>query len=104
MPQFDNVSVLKQANVYFDGKCVSHTVVLADGVKKSVGVVFPSALTFNTGAPEIMETVAGSVSYRLKGETEWKIAQTGERFSIPGNSSFDIQVSGEPYHYVCHFG
>ena len=104
MSQFDNVSIVKQTNVYFDGKCVSHTVQFADGTKKSVGVVLPSTLTFNTGAPEIMETVAGSVRYRLKGETGWKIAKAGERFSIPGNSSFDIEVSGEPYHYVCHFG
>jgi purine/pyrimidine-nucleoside phosphorylase len=104
MSQFDNVSVLKQANVYFDGKCVSHTIVLADGVKKSVGVVLPSTLTFNTGAPEIMETVAGSVRYRLKGESGWKVAKAGEKFSIPGNSSFDIEVTDEPYHYVCHFG
>jgi purine/pyrimidine-nucleoside phosphorylase len=108
MSQFDNVSVLKQAKVYFDGKCVSHTVVLADGVKKSVGVVLPSTLTFNTSAPEIMETIAGSVRYRLKntnGEmSEWKTAKAGEKFSIPGNSSFDIEVVGEPYHYVCHFG
>ena len=104
MSQFDNVSVVKQANVYFDGKCVSHTVQFADGTKKSVGVVLPSKLTFNTGAPEIMETVAGAVRYRLKGVTDWKVADAGECFSIPGNSSFDIEVSGEPYHYVCHFG
>ncbi len=108
MSRFDNVSVVKQANVYFDGKCVSHTVQFADGTKKSIGVVLPSALTFNTGAPEIMETVAGSVRYRLKGQngelSDWKVASAGERFNIPGNSSFDIEVSGEPYHYVCHFG
>ena len=52
MSQFDNVSVVKKANVYFDGKCVSHTVQFADGTKKSVGVILPATLTFNTGAPE----------------------------------------------------
>lgn len=101
--QFDGVSVIKQANVYFDGKCVSHTVVLADGSRKSVGVILPASLTFNTGAPEIMEGVAGSCRVRLKGETEWKSYGAGESFSVPGNASFDIEVS-EPYHYVCHFG
>ena len=54
MSQFDNVSVLKAANVYFDGKCVSHTVLFPDGSKKTLGVILPSSLTFNTGAPEIM--------------------------------------------------
>lgn len=101
--QFDGVSVIKQANVYFDGKCVSHTIVLADGSKKSVGVILPARLTFNTGAPEIMEGVAGACRVRLKGEEGWKAYGAGESFSVPGNSSFDIEVS-EPYHYVCHFG
>jgi uncharacterized protein YaiE (UPF0345 family) len=103
MSQYDNVVVAKKANVYFDGKCVSHTIQLADGTKKSVGVILPSALTFNTGAPEIMETVAGACRYRLKGE-DWKACAAGQSFTVPGNSSFDIEVSGEPYHYVCHFG
>ena len=45
MSQFDNVSVVKKANVYFDGKCVSHTVVQADGTKKTVGVILPFSRT-----------------------------------------------------------
>jgi uncharacterized protein YaiE (UPF0345 family) len=104
MSQFDNISVVKKANVYFDGKCVSHSIQFADGTKKSVGVILPATLTFNTGAPEIMEGVAGSCRVRLKGETEWKTYGAGESYNVPGNSSFDIEVSGEPYHYVCHFG
>ena len=104
MSQFDNVAVFKQANVYFDGKCVSHGIQFPDGTRKSVGVILPATLTFNTGAPEIMETVAGSCRVKLAGESEWKTYGAGESFSVPGNSSFDIEVSGEPYHYVCHFG
>jgi len=104
MSQFNNVSVVAKANVYFDGKCVSHSITLADGTKKSVGVILPSALTFNTGAPEIMESVAGSCRVKLAGESEWKTYSAGQSFNVPGNSSFDIEVSGEPYHYVCHFG
>jgi uncharacterized protein YaiE (UPF0345 family) len=103
MSQFDNVSVIKKANVYFDGKCVSHTIVLADGTKKSVGAILPAALTFNTGAPEVMETVAGSCRVRLKGESDWKTYGEGQSFDVPANSSFDIEVT-EVYHYVCHFG
>ena len=104
MSQFDNVSVVSKANVYFDGKCVSHSITLADGTKKSVGVILPATLTFNTRAPEIMETVAGSCRVKLAGESEWKTYGAGQSFSVPGNSSFDIEVAGEPYHYVCHFG
>ena len=104
MNEFNNVSVVSKANVYFDGKCVSHSITLADGSKKSVGVILPSTLTFNTGAPEIMETVAGACRVKLAGENEWKSYGAGQSFKVPGNSSFDIEVSGEPYHYVCHFG
>jgi len=99
----DNVTVSTQASVYFDGKCVSHGITLADGTKKTVGVVLPASLTFNTGAPEIMECVAGSCEYQLAGTSEWLVSQPGDRFSVPGNSSFNIRVT-EAYHYICHFG
>ena len=100
--QFDNVSVVKKANVYFDGKCVSHTVLFPDGTKKTVGVIFPSSLTFNTGAPEVMELNAGVCRIRLKGEQGWKTYKGGESFSVPGNSSFDIETV-ELLDYTCHF-
>ena len=103
MSQFDNVAVVKKANVYFDGKCVSHTVVLADGTKKTVGVILPSSLTFNTGAPEIMECVAGACEYKLAGSDQWLKSSPGEKFSVPGNSKFEIRVA-DAYHYICHFG
>jgi hypothetical protein len=101
--KIDGVSVNTQASVYFDGKCVSHGITLADGTKKSVGVVLPATLTFNTGAPEIMECVAGSCEYKLAGSDAWVKSTPGESFSIPGNSKFDIRVT-EAYHYICHFG
>lgn len=104
MSQFNNVHVTARANVYFDGKCVSHTIQLPDGTKKSVGVILPSTLTFNTGAPEIMETVDGRCRVRMQGEDTWAEYGPGQSFNVPGNSSFEIEVAGEPYHYVCHFG
>ena len=101
--QFDNVTVLKKGNVYFDGKCVSHTVIFADGSKKTLGVILPASLTFNTGAPEIMEINGGSCNVRLKGEDSWKTYASGTSFNVPGNSSFEIEVT-ETLDYVCHFG
>lgn len=103
MSQFDNVSVIKKANVYFDGKCVSHTVVLADGTRKSVGVILPATLNFNTSAPEVMELLGGRCRVRLAGEQGWQDYGAGSRFSVPANSSFDIEVL-ETVDYVCHFG
>ena len=100
--KIDNVCVTTQANVYFDGKCVSHSFTLADGTQKSVGVVLPATLTFGTSAPEIMECVGGACEYKLDGTDTWLKSGPGEQFSIPGNSKFDIRVT-DAYHYICHY-
>ena len=100
--QISNITVTTQANVYFDGKCISHGITYLDGTKKSVGVILPSTLTFNTDVAEIMECVRGSCEYKLAGSNVWVNSVAGEKFSVPGNSKFDIKVT-EPYHYICHF-
>lgn len=100
---YSGVTLVTRANVYFDGKCVSHAFTLSDGTRKSVGVVLPSTLTFNTAAAEIMECVGGACRVRLAGETEWKRYEAGQSFDVPANASFDIEVSGEPFHYICHY-
>ncbi len=101
--QLAGATVATQANVYFDGKCVSHSLSWPDGTKKSVGVILPATLTFSTGAPEIMECVGGSCEYQLDGSDTWVKVGVGEKFSVPGNSRFDIRVA-EVFHYICHFG
>ncbi len=103
MPRFDNVSVVKKANVYFDGKCVSHTVLFPDGSRKSVGVILPARLSFDTIGPETMEILAGRCRVRLAGREHWQDCAGGTQFSVPANSSFEIEAL-EPVDYVCHFG
>jgi uncharacterized protein YaiE (UPF0345 family) len=100
---FNNVSVIKKSNVFFERKCVSHTIMLADGTKKSVGIILPSSLIFNTGVPEIMEITAGQCRARIKGEADWTTYAAGQSFKVPGNSSFEIEATA-PVDYVCHFG
>ncbi|MDR5836681.1 pyrimidine/purine nucleoside phosphorylase [Caballeronia sp. LZ034LL] len=100
--QFDQVSVIKRANVYFDGKCVSHTVLFSDGSKKTLGVILPGTLNFGTDAPELMEVQAGKCRIRLAGSDEWKAYGAGESFSVPGASRFDIEVI-ETLDYVCSY-
>ena len=80
-------AISTRANVYFDGKCVSHSLTLADGTKKSVGVILPSSLTFNTGTPEVMELVAGACRVKLSGSERWIDYAGGQSFSVPGQSS-----------------
>ena len=95
--------VSTRASVYFDGKCVSHGIELPDGTKKSVGVILPATLTFNTGTPEVMELVDGECRVKLAGSGEWTDYHGCQSFKVPGNSSFDIEVTKD-VHYICHYG
>lgn len=101
--QFDNVTAVCKANVYFDGKVVSHTVLLPGGAKKTLGLIYPGSFTFNTGAPELMQIVDGACRVRLKGATAWTAYGAGTEFRVPGNSSFEIAVDAGLAQYVCSF-
>ena len=103
MSNLDNVSINPVANVYFDGKCVSHSLTTANGRSISAGVILPARLTFNTGAPERMELLQGACRVRRAGEKNWTDYAAGQSFEVAGDSSFDIEVS-ETLHYLCHFG
>jgi purine/pyrimidine-nucleoside phosphorylase len=100
---FSNVEVVTKANVYFDGKVVSHTVRFGNGSKKTLGLIYPGTYHFGTGAPELMEIVAGSCRARLDGESEFKIYGAGTAFRVPGNSGFDISVDEGIAEYICSF-
>lgn len=101
--QFENVTALAEGNVYFEGKVVSHAIVLADGSKKTLGVILPGSYHFGTEAAELMEMVAGGCSYVLDGTEDSVEVSAGESFNVPANSGFTITVEGEPCHYVCSF-
>jgi hypothetical protein len=101
--KFDGVSVVTKANVYFDGKVVSHTVNFPDGTKKTIGLIHPGSYTFSTGAPEVMAIVAGACRARIKGEADWREYGAGSFFAVPGNSAFDIAVESGIAEYVCSF-
>jgi uncharacterized protein YaiE (UPF0345 family) len=101
--KLENVNVVLKANVYFEGKVVSHTLEGGDGSKKSVGVIYPGSYTFNTGAPETMEIIAGACRVRLAGENAWKAVAAGGRFEVPGKSSFEISVESGLAEYLCTY-
>ncbi len=102
--KFDGVSVVTKANIYFEGKVVSHTVFTADGAKKTIGLIYPGSFNFTTAAAEVMAIVAGSCRVRLKGESSWKTYVAGTSFPVAANSAFDIEVEGGITEYVCSFG
>lgn len=101
--KFENVSAVCKANVYFDGKVVSHTILFADGTKKTLGLIYPGSYHFGTGAPERMDVIAGSCRVRLDSQSEWKKYEVGTYFKIPGQSGFDIMVEEGLMEYVCSF-
>lgn len=101
--QFQNVAAICKANVYFDGKVVSHSVVFADGSKKTLGLIYPGAFKFNTGAPERMEIIAGACRVRIAGAGDWIGFTAGTWFDVPGTSFFEIEVTEGIAEYVCSF-
>ncbi len=102
--RFDNVSLVCKANIYFEGKVVSHTALFADGSKKTVGLIYPGEFRFNTGASERMEIVAGNCRVRQKDSEKWENYAAGSFFDVPANSLFDIEVKEGICEYVCSFG
>lgn len=103
MSQFNNVTVVKKGNVFFDGKCVSHSVLFPDGTRKTVGVILPSTLTFNVSTPELMEITSGTCRVKIGEEPDFKTYKAGDKFSVAANSRFVIEAN-EVVNYVCSFG
>ncbi|MEZ6123124.1 MAG: pyrimidine/purine nucleoside phosphorylase [Planctomycetaceae bacterium] len=102
MSKFESVTVVKKANVYFDGKVTSRTVEFPDGSTKTLGIMLPGEYTFNTGKPELMEITAGDLTWRAKGSDEWNHVTGGQSFHVPGNSAFDLKISSIT-DYICSF-
>jgi uncharacterized protein YaiE (UPF0345 family) len=101
--QFANVTVVTKANVYFDGRVVSHTVLMPDGAKKTLGLIYSGSYHFGTGAPERMEIVAGRCRVTLDGQSASSDFATGTHFDVPGNSGFTIEVTSGICEYICSF-
>ena len=102
MSEFRNVTVVKQANIYFDGKVTSRTVLFPDGSKKTLGVMLPGEYEFNTGAKEIMEIMSGSLDVLLPNTQTWKSFKSGDSFEVPANSKFSLKVKSLT-DYCCAF-
>ena len=100
---FKNVTVHAKANVYFDGKVVSHSIVLEDGSKKTLGIIYPGSYHFNTEQAEKMEIIAGQCKVILDNSEESNSYREGQAFEVNANSGFTIEVSKGTCEYVCSF-
>jgi len=102
MSAFNNVSVVKKANVYFDGKVTSRSVLFADGSKKTLGIMLPGEYEFNTSAKEIMEILSGELDVLLPQNNGWQPFKGGDSFEVPANSKFRLNVKTLT-DYCCSF-
>jgi uncharacterized protein YaiE (UPF0345 family) len=101
--QFSNVTAVAKANVYFEGKVVSHTVLLSDGAKKTLGLIYAGQFHFGTDKAERMEIIAGECRVKLDGSSEVRAYAAGSAFEVPAKSGFDIEVASGICEYVCSF-
>jgi uncharacterized protein YaiE (UPF0345 family) len=101
--QFENVTAVAKANVYFDGKVVSHSLLFADGSKKTLGLINPGKYHFGTDKAELMQIVAGACAVKVDGENETRFYPSGAEFTIPAKSGFDIEVADGICEYICSF-
>lgn len=91
MSKFENVTVVKEANIYDGGKVTSRTILFVDGTKKTLGIMMPGEYTFDTKEAEVMEMMSGELDIRLPNE-QWRTLKTPESFNVPANSSFDLKI------------
>jgi len=101
--KFNEVSVNAKANIYFDGKVVSHSVVLSDGAQKTLGLIYPGSYHFNTELAEKMEIIAGTCNVKLDGSEESNSYGENQSFHVPANSGFTIEVNEGICEYICSF-
>ena len=102
MSKFKGVTVVKKANIYFDGKVTSRTVIFADGSKKTLGIMLPGEYEFSTGEKELMEIISGEMDVLLPGEDAWRNITGGQSFEVAGNAKFKVKVKTLS-DYCCSF-
>ncbi len=101
--QFTNVTAIAKANVYFDGRVVSHSILFADGSRKTLGLIYPGSYHFGTDQAERMEIVAGRCRVKQDAGGATSEYGVGQAFDVPGKSGFTIEVPEGICEYVCSF-
>ena len=101
--QFEGVTAVTKANVYFDGRVVSHSLLFPNGSRKTLGLIYPGVFHFSTNLAERMEIVAGACRVKLDGLSVWKNYDANQVFEVPAKSGFDIEVKEGLCEYICSF-
>jgi len=103
MTQFENVTIVKAVNSYFEGQVTSRTILFPDGTKKSLGVMLPGEYEFGTDTKELMEIMSGELTVLLPGASDWQAIKGGESFDVPASSQFQVKVKTIT-DYCCSYG
>jgi purine/pyrimidine-nucleoside phosphorylase len=101
--EFRGVTIIPKANVYFEGRVVSHTVLFPDGSKKTLGLIYPGQYHFGTDKAEHMEIISGQCSVKVDGQSATSTHPAGQAFQVPAKSGFNIEVSSGICEYICSF-
>jgi uncharacterized protein YaiE (UPF0345 family) len=102
MEKFEKITIVKKANIYFDGRVSSRTVLFDNGERKTLGIMLPGDYEFSTDSGEVIEILGGKVSVLLPGETTWRNFISGEQFDVPAHSCFKLQVQ-DVVDYCCSY-
>jgi uncharacterized protein YaiE (UPF0345 family) len=100
--KFENVTAVAKANIYFDGKVTSHTIYMADGERKTLGIFLPGTYEFGTGDSEIMDITDGECEVMLPGSGKWEPVTADGTFTVPANSKYGFRCC-VPVQYVCSY-
>jgi len=101
--EFRNVTAVAKANVYFDGKVVSHTILMPDGAKKTLGLIYPGKYHFGTEKAERMEIVAGQCGVKLDGQSAVNTYAAGQSFEVAAKAGFEIEIESGICEYICSY-
>jgi uncharacterized protein YaiE (UPF0345 family) len=104
MTDFKDVTIIKKANIYYDGKVTSRSVIFLDGSRKTLGIMLPGEYEFNTDDKEIIEIISGELEVLLPEEKGWKTIKDGEAFEVPAQSKFGLRVKRITDYCCSYFG
>jgi uncharacterized protein YaiE (UPF0345 family) len=102
MSEFKDVTIIKKANIFFDGKITSRSIIFPDGSRKTLGIMLPGEYEFNTGGIEIIEIISGDLEVSMLEEEGWKTIKDGEAFQVPTQSKCVLRVK-RITDYCCSF-
>ncbi len=102
MSEFSQVTVVREANIFFDGGVASRTVLFPDGRRKTLGIMQPGEYEFTTHSGELMEILAGDLDVQLPGNDTWQTFAAGESFEVGAHQRFGLRVRSVT-DYCCSF-